>query len=120
MRIFAIRDRLLDYFMTPFAAPESKAVMASLSNMINNPETADAIAQAPHHYEIWQLGVVNEDGHITAEQTLICDCASLVRERVRARAEIAPGNGALDAPEGRSRGEAGNPPLRTRTDQRAP
>lgn len=83
MRIYCVRDRLIDYFMTPFAAPEDKAVLQSLSNAINNPGATDAIAQAPHQFEIWKLGHVTENGHLVPEREYLGDCSSLVRARVR-------------------------------------
>lgn len=101
MKIFAIRDRLIDYYMTPFAADNDKAVMASLARMINDPETTDAIASAPHHYELWELGHVTEDGTLVAERTLLCDASSLIRAGIRTRAERGDAEGGLPDQTGR-------------------
>ena len=68
--------------MQPFAAPSDKEVLAAVSRTINSGETSD-IAQAPHHFEIWQLAEVQEDGHIEPKRELIADCASLVRRDLR-------------------------------------
>lgn len=84
MKIYAIRDRLVDYFMTPFAAPETKPVMAALATTINSGDHSD-IATNPHHFELWQLGQVQEDGHITPSREFICDLSSLIRPGVRPR-----------------------------------
>lgn len=83
MKLYAIRDKLIDYQMLPFAADNDKAVMASLANVVNNGADSEAIYQAPHHFELWQLGEVTEDGHIDPLRTLICDLSSLVRPGIR-------------------------------------
>lgn len=84
MKLYCIRDRLLDYFMQPFVGPGDKEVMAALSKTINAGGKSD-IEQAPHHFELYQLAVIQEDGIIVPERTLICDCASLVRRDLRDR-----------------------------------
>lgn len=81
MKIYAVRDRMIDYFLTPFAAPNDQEVMASLSNEINRPDNINAIAQAPHHFELYLLGEIDENGTIFPKKELICDCSSLVRAR---------------------------------------
>lgn len=101
MRIFAIRDQLIDYFLQPFVADNEKAVMATLSQHIHNKDSRDALAQAPHHFELWQLAIVQEDGHITAEKTLICGCSSLIRRDIRGGEETRPAAGTLERPEDR-------------------
>jgi len=65
--------------MTPFAAPNEKEVMASIAVAVNNLEENNAIAKAPHHFEIWHLGQVLEDGTIVAEKYLVADCNTLIR-----------------------------------------
>lgn len=83
MKIYAVRDRLINYYMNPFAAPDDQNVMAAVSSQISNPEDKSALAQAPHHFEIWSLGELKEDGHIEAKKEWIADCASLIRTGVR-------------------------------------
>ena len=85
MKIYAIRDRLLDYYMQPFAGPEDKAVLASIARMINTQGEQSDIAQAPHHFEVWELGSIDEEGHINPTRKLIADCSSLVRPGIRER-----------------------------------
>lgn len=99
MKIFAVRDRLLDYYMQPFVGPSHKEVQAALARTVNNFEDTNGISQAPHHFELWELGEITEEGHITPTRILICDCASLVRAGVRSRAER----------EGREAAEAAGP-----------
>lgn len=94
MKIYAIRDRLIDYWQQPFAGPDDKAVMQALARSVNNGDTTNDIAQAPHHFELHQLGEVSEDGHLIPERRFICDCAQLVRGRVRDQ----PGPGSAEAP----------------------
>lgn len=83
MNIYAIRDRLLDYYMQPFAGPEDKAVLAAIARTINSTENMSDVAQAPHHFEVWKLGHVTVDGHIVPERELIADCAGLIRPDIR-------------------------------------
>lgn len=84
MKLYCVRDRLLDYFMQPFVGPGDKEVMAALSKTINAGGTSD-IEQAPHHFELWQLALIAEDGQIIPERNLVIDCASLVRRDLRDR-----------------------------------
>lgn len=79
MKIYAVRDRLIDYFMLPFVAPDDHQVMASLSQEVSRPDNPNAIASAPHHFELWKLGEIHEDGVITPGQELVCDVSTLVR-----------------------------------------
>lgn len=79
MGIYAIRDRLLDHLMAPFIATGDKEVLHSLSALINDKDTKHAIAQAPHHYEVYKLGTVDQDGTIVARKEFIADASSLVR-----------------------------------------
>lgn len=95
MKIYAIRDRLINYYMQPFAAPGDKEVMSAVATTINNGANSD-IAQAPHHFEIWQLGEVHEDGHIEPSQILVCDCASLIRTGLRKSPGAQPGGSETD------------------------
>lgn len=108
MKIFAIRDRLVDYYMTPFCAESTKQVLASLAGTINNPENLNAIAQTPQHFEVWQLGEVNEDtGDLQAKREYIADCSSLVRASVRADTEGRSGAGASKGHPGDNQGAPG-------------
>ncbi|AXH75812.1 MAG: nonstructural protein [Microviridae sp.] len=88
MNIYCIRDRMLDYFQDPFVAPNDYNVLASVSNVINNPEVQSAIAQAPHHFEIWRIATVDDQGHINESREFLADCSSLVRAQ---RQPAAPG-----------------------------
>jgi len=84
IKIYAIRDRLIDYFMQPFVGPEDKAVLASVARLINQGEVTSDIAQAPHQFEVWTLGYVTDDGTIVAEKQYLADCSSLIRIGIRA------------------------------------
>lgn len=85
MRIYALRDRLMDYWQQPFAGPNDKAVMQALARSVNNGDTTNDIAQAPHQFELHQLGEVTEDGHIVPQRRFICDCSSLIRANLRSQ-----------------------------------
>lgn len=82
MRLYAIRDRLIGYYMTPFAAPGDKDVLASLAQTINSGDNNVPLAQAPHHYEIWRLAEINEEtGEVTPGREFIGDGSSLIRTK---------------------------------------
>lgn len=83
MKIYAIRDRLIDYFMQPFVGPDDKTVMASVARLVNQGEVTSDIAQAPHQFEVWTLGQVTEDGHLVPERQYLGDCSSLIRSDIR-------------------------------------
>jgi len=107
MKIYAIRDRMLDFYLTPFVAEdEPKVVMHSLAELINNKESKHAVAQAPHHFELWTLGEINQEtGGITRTPELVADCASLVRRDVRQ--EHHAGSATVAAPPGGRQGAPG-------------
>lgn len=83
MKLYALKDRLLDYFMQPFAAPGDKEVMAAVSATVNNLGGLDtnAVSAAPHHYEIWRLAEVDDQGHVTSSREFLADCSALVRKK---------------------------------------
>lgn len=84
MKIYSIRDRFLDYYMTPFVGESDQPVIAAVAALINNGETNDALTKAPQHFEIWRLAEVNDKtGEVTADRNFICDCTSLIRGGVR-------------------------------------
>lgn len=92
MKIYAIKDRLIEYFQQPFIGPTDKQVMAAIATAINNPEQMNGITQAPHHFELWSLGEVDEEtGRITPRHELLADCSSLVRRSVRGDETDKPG-----------------------------
>lgn len=103
MKIYAIRDRLIDYFMQPFFGPSDKQVLAAIAQTVNDQEGKSAINQTPQHFEVWRLGEIDEQtGQVEGDREYLADAASLIRDRVRADAEIRPGHGTLDGTEGQS------------------
>lgn len=103
MNIYAVRDRLIDYYQTPFTGPGDNEVKAALARMINHGETTSDIAQAPQHFELWHLGKVTDEGQLIAERYLVCDADSLVRTGVRRSTDGA----AAEAPTAVGQGTAG-------------
>jgi len=87
VKIYALRDRLINYYMTPFAAPNDKDVLSGIAQAVNNIEENSAISKAPHHFEIWHLGEVTDDGTIVADKYLVADANSLIRPSVNRQAE---------------------------------
>lgn len=90
MKIYSIKDIMLEYFQTPFCAENTNEVMASLSNLVNRIGENHVYAQAPHHYQLWQVGLFTDDGHLSPEREHICDLNSLIRSDLRTR-EPEPG-----------------------------
>lgn len=89
MNIYAIKDRLLNYFMDPFAGRDDKLVQAAMAKHING-DSDETIVQTPHYFEIWRLGHVDDQGHITPHHEFITNCSTLVRSQ-RPTAEPSPG-----------------------------
>lgn len=83
MNLYAIYDRMIDYFMPPFIGPSDNQVKASLAEAVNNQETKSALTTNPHHFEIWRLAEIEETGEVKPSKEYLADAASLVRERVR-------------------------------------
>jgi len=81
VNIYAIHDRLIDYYMHPFAGANDKEVLAAISAAINREGNLDAIAQAPHYFEVWRIGKVLENGHVEPSRELLAGCDSLVRPK---------------------------------------
>lgn len=119
MKLYALRDRLIDYFLQPFAAPGDKEVMSSLAALINREGNNDPIAQAPHHFELWRLADINEEtGKVTGEPEFIGDCSALIRASVRERAPT--GQGPIPGAERQSQRTTRGPASPTSTDERRP
>jgi len=84
MKLYAIRDKLIDYFLRPFTAENDKEVMASLAETINNDQNKAPIAQTPSHFEIWILAEVDgETGIVIPKKEFLGDASSLVRPNIR-------------------------------------
>lgn len=81
MKIYCVHDRLINYWLTPIAADSDAAMKHSLSQVVNNTESMHAVTQAPHHYDLYQLGEVTEDGSLKAKKEFICSAADLIRSR---------------------------------------
>lgn len=98
---------MIDYFMVPFCAPDDKSVLAAMAQRVNDTTgapTGDAIIQAPHHFEIWKLGEVEENGHIKSEIDFLADCSSLVRSGIRNETQTSRGDRPVEGVPGESRG----------------
>lgn len=72
---------MIGYYLMPFVAPDDNQVLASISLDVSRQDNQYAIAYAPHQFQVWQLGEINDEGTITPRKELICDCSSLVRAR---------------------------------------
>lgn len=104
MKIYAVKDRLIDYFLQPFAGPDDKNVLAAVSQQINSGDT-HAISQAPQHFEVWRLGEVDQEGNLIARKEFIADCASLVRPGIRGAASAQRGGAEAPQPDNSLQGQ---------------
>jgi len=100
---------MLDYFQVPVTVYRLEDLLAAVAKGINSTgEDRNEIAQAPDHYEIWQIGEVTEQGHIEIKREFITNCASLVRNGVwKRRLAGDPGTEGTTRP---SPGAPGTPP----------
>jgi len=100
---------MIDYFMVPFAAPNDNEAMAGIAHEVNREESQGAIQQAPHHFELYSLGEIDDNGIIFPKKELVCDCSSLVRARRQsAESEAGMASGATRAHRGANQGTGGN------------
>lgn len=121
MKLYAVRDRLIDYYMQPFIGPADKQVLASLATVINEEGNTSAIAQKPEHFELWRLAEIDETtGQVQGDREFIADCGSLVRSGVWNDGSGKPGGAPMAAPERGSRGKAGQAPSGASPAERAP
>lgn len=116
MNIYALRDRLIGYYLHPFAGASDKEVLAAVATNVNG-RNSD-ISQAPHHFEIWKLGRVDEEGHIHQERELLAGCDSLVRGDLRKTGE--PGSRPVAPAAPPSRRDPRDAPAHARAGSEAP
>lgn len=100
MKIYALRDRLLNYYHQPFFTPGDKEALVAVSNTINNGDPNSAVAKTPHHFEVFRLGEIDEEGNIQAGKEFLADASSLVRDNLRegGRGPASPGAGTGQKP----------------------
>jgi len=99
MKIYCVHDRLINYWLTPLTASDDAAMKHSLSTVVNNDESQHAITQAPHHYDLYKLGEIKEDGQIQPCKEFICTASDLIRAR--------PGSAAATSVQARGPGVPG-------------
>lgn len=111
MKIYAIRDRMLDYFQPPVCVHRGEDLLAAIAKGINGEgEAKNELAQAPDHYELWRIGEVDDQGHIHPEREFIVNCAQLIRGGVWKRQPGTPGvDGEAPGSRAPMRGAPGGP-----------
>lgn len=120
-KLYAIRDRLLDYYMPPFVGPTDVQVLAAIAESVNNEENRHALAKTPQHFEVWRLAEINEhDGTVETSKELITDCSSLVRPSVRRDQDDITATGEIRPPLSGSRGAPTGAHRGTNAPERAP
>lgn len=87
---------MIDYFMVPFPAPNDNEAMAGIAHEVNREDMKTAIQNAPHHFELYSLGEIDENGIINAKKDFVCDCSILIRPR-RQSGESAASQAAKDS-----------------------
>lgn len=106
IKLFAIRDRLLDYFMQPYLIGHNEPEILSLvANMVNQEDSKHAVHTNPSHFEVWRLAEIQEQtGQVHGDREFLADCASLIRGSVREGG--GPGASAIPSPNGGRGGKA--------------
>jgi len=118
VNIYAIRDRLLNYYQAPFAAHTDQDVLHALTVRINTDQGRhDLVQKAPHHFEIWKLGSVQEDGHLIGRPEFLADLSTLIRA-TPGRKSARPGEEQVLEAQIRSRHQAYAAALQTAADKR--
>jgi len=74
---------MLDYFQAPVAVTREQDFLQAVARNING--EASELSQAPDHYEVWQIGEIDDQGHITANRQFLANCSSLIRNGVWGR-----------------------------------
>lgn len=120
MRIYCVRDRLVNYYMRPFFLEDDKAAMAAIAQIVNGGDPNNAVAQAPHQFEIWRLGEINETGDVKPEKEYLGDASGLIREGIRDLTHRIPGSLPRAITPDRSTGAPGGDREGTRTLPSAP
>lgn len=113
MKLYALRDRLIGYYLQPFTGPDEHGVKASLAETING-DVQHALTKSPHHFELHELAEIDQEtGKVTPTgPKLIADCSSLIREDIRETGAPGAGPHARAAP-GRSRTSYGGDRITT-------
>lgn len=118
MKMYAVRDRLVDYFLQPFFAPSDAQALSAVAMTVNDQESKHAITLHPEHFEIWRLAELDENtGQVGGNREFLQDAASLFRGDVREGGD--PRTDAIQGAPGGRREPAPIAPRATRTDQRA-
>lgn len=79
MKLYAIRDRLLEYFQRPFIGDTDATVLAAVATAINTEANVD-FAKTPTHFEVWVLAEITEEsGHVRPTPKFISNCSDLRR-----------------------------------------
>lgn len=75
---------MIDYYVQPpFFASTALQAISAVADLVNS-NKPHAVAQAPHHFELWQIGGVNEQtGQIYEEREFLGDCNIFVRSDIR-------------------------------------
>lgn len=115
MKLYAIRDRLLEYFQRPFIGDTDATVLAAVATAINTEANVD-FAKTPTHFEVWVLAEIQEEtGQVKATPKFISNCSDL-RRGIR-ETGIHRASESQDPAAGRGTEVKGPPPYHGATDR---
>lgn len=117
MNLYGVKDLLLNIMAPPFVAPSDNQAITALANIVNRGRETDPYAQAPHHFQLWQLATIDEEGNVSPTKIILTDLSSLVRADIRQDGERRPPTGT--SPAGARRSPAGGPDSGGDTEARA-
>lgn len=86
--VVAIKDLMINYFMTPVICDNEKQALAGISAEISRENNLNPIACVPDQFQVWKLGEIDHEGNLIPGQELLCTANTLVR---RAATEQASG-----------------------------
>lgn len=121
VHLYSIYDKLLEYYNTPFVGHTRNAVLAAVATTVNNKEIQnEPLVQAPHQFEVWEVGTFDQAGNLHARKTFIANCSTLVRAAGHVRGNLRKGDGESVTPEaqppaGAGRAQPGGTPRRPAT-----
>lgn len=98
---------MIDFFMQPFFAPSTAEALQAMAATVNHKEGGHAIQTSPHHFEVWEICEITENGEVKGEKHLIAECSGLVRGGFRSGEAGDAGTGQGPIKSGARTGPAG-------------
>lgn len=79
MKLYAIQDLVLEYFLAPFAAADDNQAMGGLATLVNTENSDDPVSKSPQDFVLWQVATCDDQGNINADKRKLRNAATLIR-----------------------------------------